>query len=169
MSNKATTIRVKPYTKELIIKHSRAKKITQNDLVEMAILVAEKMNFKYDLPLKQIEKKQVTETNRLIGFLKTQDKNLEELESKFRKRLQSQNNKLKQTEQNIYLFFKERLREDRREVLEYLFVKTLEEIIRISDEYYKDRRETKERFITRFKDFFAEAYETLKRDINQIK
>ncbi len=151
MSDKATTVRIKPYTKELIIKHSKRMRITQNDLIELAILVAEKMGFEYNLPLKEIEKKQILQTNRLIGFLKIQDKNL------------------KQTEENIYTFFKERLREDRREVLEYLSVRTVEEVIRISDEFYGEKTEVKERFITRFKDFFEEAYKSLLRDINEIE
>ena len=151
MKGKDTTIRVKMYTKELIVKHSRAKKMTQNDLVEQAILVAEKINFEYNLPLKEIEKKQVIQTNRLIGFLKIQDKNL------------------KQTEENIYHFFNNRLKEDRREVLEYLSIKTVEEFARISDEYYGDKTEVKERFLDRFKEFFNEAYKTLLNDINTIK
>lgn len=150
MSDKSTTIRVKPYTKELIIKHSRAKRLTQNDLVEKAILVAEKMNFEYDLPLKEIEKMQVSQTNRLIGFLKTQDKNL------------------KQTEENIYHFFQNRLKEDRREVLEYLSLNLSQQIREETEMFFKNDKESGEDFTKLFFHFFNKIYENLRKDINTI-
>lgn len=150
MSDKSTTVRVKPYTKELIIKHSRAKNLTQNDLVEKAILVAEKMNFEYNLPLKEIEKMQVSQTNRLIGFLKTQDKNL------------------KQTEENIYHFFQKRLKEDRREVLEYLSLNLSQQIREETEIFFKNDKESGEDFTKLFFHFFNKIYENLRKDINTI-
>lgn len=81
MESKATSVRVKSYTKELIIKHSKRQKITQDELIERAILLAEKNNFEFDLPVKKIEKYQISNTNRIIGFLKTQDKNLIQTEN----------------------------------------------------------------------------------------
>lgn len=150
MSDKATTIRVKPYTKELILKHSRKQKITQNDLVEKAILVAEQSNFSTEIPLKQIEKMQVQQTNRIIGFLKMQDKNLH------------------QAEENIYHYFRQNLRDDRRGVLEYFYTKTFDEFEQISREFYKENNEIKERFMIRFKDFFSETYKRLLADIDKI-
>ena len=80
MSDSATSVRVQAYTKELINKHSKRLGLSQGDLIEKAISVAEKLNFEYDLPLDEIKKNQVLETNRLIGFLKTQDKNLKQTE-----------------------------------------------------------------------------------------
>jgi hypothetical protein len=150
MSDKATTIRVKPYTKELILKHSRKQKITQNDLVEKAILVAEQSNFSTEIPLKQIEKMQVQQTNRIIGFLKIQDKNLH------------------QAEENIYHYFRQNLRDDRRGILEYFYTKTFDEFEQISREFYKGNDEVKERFMIRFKDFFSETYKRLLSDIDKI-
>lgn len=156
MSDNATTVRVKTYTKELISKHSKKQKLTQNDLIEKAILVAEKMNFEYELPLQKIEKSQVQQTNRMIGFLKTQDKNMAQME------------------QNIYNFFNQKLREDRREILEYFYIKTYETIDEICKKYYiTEDEETAPRkyniFMERFRMFFAENYKVLLNDIDELK
>lgn len=156
MSDNATTVRVKTYTKELISKHSKKQKLTQNDLIEKAILVAEKMNFEYELPLQKIEKSQVHQTNRMIGFLKTQDKNMAQME------------------QNIYNFFNQKLREDRREILEYFYIKTYETIDEICKKYYiAEDEETAPRkyniFMERFRMFFAENYKVLLNDIDELK
>jgi len=151
MSDKATTVRVLPYTKELILKHSKKQGITQNDLIEKAILVAEQSNFSYEIPLKQIEKMQVLQANRIIGFLKTQDKNL------------------LQTEENIYKYFRKNLHDDRRSVLEYFYTKTYDEFRNIATEFYGDQDEVKERFLSRFQDFFSETYKRLLMDIDEVE
>jgi hypothetical protein len=148
MSDSSTTVRVQSYTKELINKHSKRLGMSQGDLIEKAILVAEKLDFEYDLPLDEIRKMQVSETNRLIGFIKTQDKNL------------------KQTEQNIYHFFRKNLHEDRRALLEYFYFKGKQYMEESAKEYYKkadvpDPKTLTLLFITRFNTFFSETYEKL--------
>jgi hypothetical protein len=61
MSDSSTTVRVQSYTKELINKHSKRLGMSQGDLIEKAILVAEKLDFEYDLPLDEIRKMQVSD------------------------------------------------------------------------------------------------------------
>jgi len=118
MSDNASSVRVKSYTKELINKHSKRLGISQGELIEKAISVAEKLNFEYDLPLDKIKKTQVSETNRLIGFIIKQDK------------------KLKQTEENIYHFFRKNLHEDRRAILEYFYLRSKQHMREMAQEYY---------------------------------
>ena len=148
MSDNASTVRVQSYTKELINKHSKKLGISQGDLIEKAISVAEKLNFEYDLPLDEIKKMQVSETNRLIGFLKTQDKNL------------------KQTEDNIYHFFKKNLHEDRRAILEYFYYRTKGNVMDLASEYYQKKGgENSDKiaglFMERFNSFFDSNYQKL--------
>lgn len=73
---KITTVAVKSYIKERIIKYSNQLKLNQNDLIDLCLNIAEKNNFKDDFAIDVITKNQTQEINRLIGFLKTQDKNL---------------------------------------------------------------------------------------------
>ena len=157
MAEKASTVRVQPYTKELISKHSKRLGISQGDLIEKAISVAEKLGFEYDLPLGEIKKMQVSETNRLIGFLKTQDKNL------------------KQTEENIYHFFKKNLHEDRRAILEYFYFRSKQQIGEMAIEYYREKggensEKVAQLFMERFNTFFDENYQILLREHhNELK
>lgn len=151
MSDSASTVRVQSYTKELINKHSKKLKISQGELIERAISVAEKLNFEYDLPLNEIKKMQVSETNRLIGFLKTQDKNL------------------KQTEENIYNYFSKNLHEDRRAILEYFYLRSKDHMREMATAYYeKSGGENSEKvaqlFMERFSSFFDENYKILLRE-----
>ena len=76
MGSNTTTVRVDVSTKELILKHSKRLKLSQNKVIEHAFLCAENSNFTTELPLKSIAKNQAKETNRLIGFIKKQDENL---------------------------------------------------------------------------------------------
>jgi len=148
MSDNATTVRVKSYTKELINKHSKRLGISQGDLIEKAISVAEKLNFDYDLPLDEIKKMQVSETNRLIGFLKTQDKNL------------------KQTEENIYHYFRKNLHEDRRAILEYFYFRSKGNVMEMAVNYYQENGgensdKITQLFMERFNSFFDANYQKL--------
>lgn len=148
MSDNASTVRVQSYTKELINKHSKRLGMSQGDLIEKAILVAEKLNFEYDLPLDEIKRIQVSETNRLIGFLKTQDKNL------------------KQTEENIYHYFRKNLHEDRRAILEYFYFKSKKHMQEMATKYYQknggdNSEKIAELFMGRFNSFFDENYKIL--------
>ena len=106
MSVKDSTTRVSSHTKELILKHSRKMKISQNELIERAILCAEQHNFSTEIAIKQIERNQVIQANRIIGFIKTQDKIIAEIP------------------QQIYESTTSGLRADRNEVLEFIFYKT---------------------------------------------
>lgn len=106
MSVKDSTTRVSSHTKELILKHSRKMKISQNELIERAILCAEQHNFSTEIAIKQIERNQVIQANRIIGFIKTQDKIIAEIP------------------QQIYESTTSGLRADRNEVLEFVFYKT---------------------------------------------
>lgn len=151
MTDNATTVRVQSYTKERIIKYSKKFKISQGELIDRAISVSEKLDFEYNLPLDEIKKMQVSETNRLIGFLKTQDKNL------------------KQTEQNIYHFFNKNLHEDRRAILEYFYFRTKEHMRENALKYYRENggensEKVAELFLERFEGFFEENYEKLVRE-----
>jgi len=148
MSDKATTVRVQSYTKELINKHSKRLGISQGELIERAISVAEKLDFEYDIPLNEIKKMQVSETNRLIGFLKTQDKNL------------------KQTEENIYHYFRKNLHEDRRAILEYFYFRSKNHIADFARFYYKrqggaNAGDVAKLFLERFNLFFDANYKKL--------
>lgn len=105
MSVKDSTTRVSSHTKELILKHSRKMKISQNELIERAILCAEQHNFSTEIAIKQIERNQVIQANRIIGFIKTQDKIIAEIP------------------QQIYESTTSGLRADRNEVLEFVFYK----------------------------------------------
>lgn len=80
MIDKSSVVRVNSYTKDKIKTLSKKKGLTQGELILKALEVAEKMNFEYDLPLDKIAKNQVKESNRIIGFLKQQDKNMLQLE-----------------------------------------------------------------------------------------
>ena len=147
MSDNASTIRVQSYTKELINKHSKKLKISQGELVERAISVAEKLNFEYNLPLEEIRKIQVSEINRLIGFLKIQDKNL------------------KQTEENIYHYFRKNLHEDRRAILEYFYIRSKDNIRLLAHSYYlkhggENASKIEELFIERFLSLFERYADT---------
>ena len=73
---KTTTIAVKNYIKERVIKHSKRLELNQNDLIEICLDIAEKNNFINDYSIEVILKNQVKEANRIIGFIKTQDKSL---------------------------------------------------------------------------------------------
>ena len=73
---KTTTIEVKNYIKERVIKHSKRLELNQNDLIEICLDIAEKNNFINDYSIEVILKNQVKEANRIIGFIKTQDKSL---------------------------------------------------------------------------------------------
>lgn len=150
MNNKDTTVRVKPYTKELILKHSRKLKISQNDFIEKAILAAEQHNFSTEIPLKQIEKNQTIQANRIIGFLKTQDKNLH------------------QVEQNIYQYTQNILRADRNEVMEFLYYTIEEELPQIVSEFYKGDKELSETYLERHRMFFNKLQPILRKNILQL-
>ena len=73
---KTTTIAVKNYIKERVIKHSKRLELNQNDLIEICLDIAEKNNFINDYSIAVILKNKVQEANRIIGFIKTQDKSL---------------------------------------------------------------------------------------------
>ena len=66
MSDKASTVRVQPYTKELINKHAKRLGISQNDLIYKAILSAEKNDFEEENLTKKMVAKQVS---RMIAVL----------------------------------------------------------------------------------------------------
>ncbi|MCG8768610.1 hypothetical protein [Tenacibaculum finnmarkense] len=146
-----SSVRVKQHTKELIQKNSKKHKITQDELIFRAINIAEKMNFEYDLPLAEIKKNQVIQTNRLIGFLKTQDKNL------------------KQTEENIYFYFQNKLKEDRRQLAEFFYIKTMEYFQELTLEHYKENAEVQQNYMNRFKQFFSKAYDKLVAEVNVLE
>ncbi|MCG8758097.1 hypothetical protein [Tenacibaculum finnmarkense] len=109
------------------------------------------MNFEYDLPLAEIKKNQVIQTNRLIGFLKTQDKNL------------------KQTEENIYFYFQNKLKEDRRQLAEFFYIKTMEYFQELTLEHYKENAEVQQNYMNRFKQFFSKAYDKLVAEVNVLE
>mgnify|MGYP000176854042 FL=1 len=151
MTDNATSVRVQSYTKELINKHSKRLGLSQGDLIEKAISVAEKLNFEYHLPLEEIKKTQVSEANRLIGFLKTQDKNL------------------RQTEENIYHFFRKNLHEDRRAILEYFYFKSKKQMREMAMKYYEEKggensEKVAQLFMDRFNIFFDDNYRILLRE-----
>ena len=159
MSAKDTTVRVKTHTKELILKHSRKRKISQNDLIEQAILCAEQHNFSTEIPLKQIEKNQTIQANRIIGFLKTQDKNLSQIED------------------NIYNMMLSKLKADRNEVLEFVHYQTIEELPKaISDFYIEEEnleileaRDLGIKYTSIFKKVSSDIYGILRKNILTLK
>jgi hypothetical protein len=154
MSEKDSTVRVKPYTKELIIKHSRRQKISQSELIERAILSAEQHNFSTEIPLKQIEKNQQKEANRIIGFLKMQDKNLHQME------------------ENLYRYFQAKLKADRNEVLEFVEYTIDEELPKIARDFYSDRNNAEDladNFVMRFKSFYRKLHPILRRNILKLR
>jgi len=154
MSSKDSTVRVKSYTKELILKHSQKQKISQSELIERAILCAEQHNFSTEITIKQIEKSQQKEANRIIGFLKMQDKNL------------------RQTEENLYQYFQSKMKADRNEVLEFVEYTIDEELPKIVREFYSDRRDSEalaENFINRFKGFYSKLHPILRRNILKLR
>lgn len=150
MSAKDSSVRIKPHTKELILKHSRKRKISQNELIEQAILCAEQHNFSIEIPLKQIEKNQTIQANRIIGFLKTQDKNLQQME------------------ENIYQFFGSKLKADRNEVLEFFDFTISQELPKVVMEHYQDE-ELSKTFVDRFKMFYSKIYPILRRNILKLQ
>lgn len=155
MSAQDSTVRVKPYTKELILKHSRNRKISQNELIEQAILCAEQHNFSTEIAIKQIEKNQTIQANRIIGFLKTQDKNLAQIE------------------ENIYQSTLSKLRADRNEVLEFIHYQTIEELPKAISLHYieqenleeREARELGEKYTAIFKKVSSEIYAQLRKNI----
>jgi hypothetical protein len=153
MSSKDSTVRVKPYTKELILKHSRKQKISQSELIERAILCAEQHNFSTEITVKQIEKNQQKEANRIIGFLKMQDKNLNQME------------------ENIFHYFQSKLKADRNEVLEFVEYTINEELPKIARDFYSNRNDAEDladNFVKRFKSFYRELYPILRRNILKL-
>jgi hypothetical protein len=119
MSEKASVVRVNSYTKDMINRISKKKGISQGELILRALEVAEKMNFEYDLPLDKIAKNQTKESNRIIGFLKQQDKNMSQLE------------------QNIYSFYSNKITVSRRDEMESLYIQIDENI----DSVFKEEKE----------------------------
>ncbi len=71
---KDSSIKIKSYTKERIKKHCSLLNFTQNELIELLLDIGEKNNFSNENLFHQIKKHTTAETNRIIGFLKTQDK-----------------------------------------------------------------------------------------------
>lgn len=80
MATDSALIKIKMFTKERIVKHSKRLKMTQGDFVELCLDVAEKANFVNEYPTEHLLKFQRDETNRIIGFIKIQDKNLIQVE-----------------------------------------------------------------------------------------
>lgn len=80
MATDSALIKIKMFTKERIVKHSKRLKMTQGDFVELCLDVAEKANFVNEYPTEHLLKFQREETNRIIGFIKVQDKNLIQVE-----------------------------------------------------------------------------------------
>lgn len=102
MATDGALIKIKKFTKERIVKHSKRLGMTQGDFVELCIDVAEKANFVNEYPTEHLLKFQRDETNRIIGFIKVQDKNLI------------------QVEQNIYHFLKTEFGKDVDDFLKFL-------------------------------------------------
>tara|TARA_B100002049_G_scaffold236470_1_gene223277 strand:- start:6762 stop:7247 length:486 start_codon:yes stop_codon:yes gene_type:complete len=148
MSDKASTVRVQPYTKELINKHAKRLGISQNDLIYKAILSAEKNDFEDENLLEKTLKNQL---DRVFGFLKTQDKNLV------------------QVEKNILGSMKLYDNVDRMAVLKFFYQKTNEEITKYAKEKYRSKPETGINFIKSFKELFEEVYLKLIDDFDDIE
>jgi len=148
MSDKASTVRVQPYTKELINKHAKRLGISQNDLIYKAILSAEKNDFEDENLLEKTLKNQL---DRVFGFLKTQDKNL------------------LQVQQNIIGNMKLYDNVDRMAVLKFFYSKTEEEITNKAKVKYRNDPDTAIKFIRSFKEMFKEIYLKLINDFDDIE
>ena len=150
MSSNTTTVRVQLSTKELISKHSKRLGISQNELIEKAILSAEKNNFSEDLLEKNVMNHIKKREDQIIRFLKTQDKNM------------------LQMEKNIYSFFRENVKDDRRETLEYFYLNSLYDIQKQAEIFYKENPQRGEQFYKRFKEFFYKTYTKLVTEIKTV-
>ena len=130
-------------------------KISQNELIERAILCAEQHNFSTEIAIKQIERNQVIQANRIIGFIKTQDKIIADIP------------------QQIYDSTTSGLRADRNEVLEFVFYKikkTLkEEVMKywLEVEGFSQGKaiENTELYLEVFQTVSSKIYAVLRRDI----
>lgn len=80
MATDSALIKIKLFTKERVVRHSKRMKMTQGDFIELCLDVAEKANFINEYPTEHLLKFQRGETNRIIGFLKVQDKNMIQIE-----------------------------------------------------------------------------------------
>ena len=75
---KDTSIRIKSHTKERLDKYSKRLKLTHNELIELLINIGEKNNFEDNYHVEIIEKIIQKESNRVIGFIRTQDKMIQQ-------------------------------------------------------------------------------------------
>ena len=92
------------------------------------------------------------ETNRIIGFLKTQDKNLV------------------QTEQNIYSFFEERTQiKDKKKVIEVLVNGSKPFLEKSAKEYFENDENRVNDFMNMYEDISVLFYEYLEKAIKEIK
>ena len=97
---KTTTIAVKNYIKERVIKHSKRLELNQNDLIEICLDIAEKNNFINDYSIEVILKNQVKEANRIIGFIKTQDKSLLQIQENIIYKINNSERKISKEDMN---------------------------------------------------------------------
>lgn len=80
-------IRVSSYTHERILKFSKMFKLKQGVFIDIVIDIAEKCNFSSETQTEILQKSTTKDINRLIGFLKIQDKNAQVFEKKVMEKL----------------------------------------------------------------------------------
>lgn len=74
-----TTIKIDKITKERIVKYSRNLKMTQGNFLSYILEIAEKNNFQKEVGIDLIKKNISEDNNRIIGFIKTNDKSVNQV------------------------------------------------------------------------------------------
>ena len=101
-------IRVSSYTHERILKFSKYFKMNQGSFIESVLNIAEKQNFSSEVQTDILQKSMQKETNRLIGFIKTQDKKIDDFETRILAVLESKEVEKHQLDSDEYFaIFKE--------------------------------------------------------------
>ena len=137
MSDKSSTVRVQPYTKELINKHAKRLGISQNDLIYKAILSAEKNNFEDE---NLTEKMLSNQVGRMIAVLTNRYKNL------------------KKGQEDIFKMIGKTTLFDMQNTADFVFNRTGEEMRKQAEEFHGKGTKEAERYMKLYNAFLKKIY-----------